>query len=166
MNKNPSWRSCKISSCSLNESTIIFKELHYNVYQMLYKDMPENTIGEKIHKLRAMHHLERNELAKLIGCHIDTVENWENENVPPKIYNIEKLCNLFDVQAEYFHAYYSILKTDYVKRILTYKNTNGLNYQQLGLLLGISESTIKRIINKKLILSLKLFYKLKDNFII
>ena len=133
---------------------------------MLYKDMPENTIGEKIRKQRAMHHLERNELAKLIGCHIDTVENWENENVPPKSYNIEKLCNLFDVQSEYFHEYYSILKMDYVKKILTYKNKNGLNYQQLGLLLGISESTIKRIINKKLVLSLKLFNELKNKAIL
>ncbi|QEH67245.1 hypothetical protein [Cellulosilyticum sp. WCF-2] len=129
--------------------------------------MPETTIGEKIRKQRAIHHLERNDLSKLVDCHIDTVEGWEKNNVPPKIYNIEKMCMLFNVQAEYFHEYYGTVKEGaYVKKILVYKNKNKLSYKQLGILLGISESTIKRIISKKLILSFKLFYKLKDGHIL
>lgn len=129
--------------------------------------MPENTIGEKISKQRAIHHMERSDLAKLINCHIDTLESWEKENVPPKVYNIEKMCKLFNIQSEYFHEYYGVVKeATYVKKILEYKNRNKLSYKQLGMLLDVSESSIKRVISKKLMLSPKLFDKLKYNKIL
>ncbi len=133
---------------------------------MLYENMPESTIGEKIKKQRFIHHLERNELAKLVGCHIDAVEKWEKDNVYPKMSNLKKLCQLFGVSAGYFDKYYETLEGNYIEKILTYKTKNKLSYKQLGCLLGISESALIRLISKKLSLSLNLFNVLNDRSIL
>ncbi|ENK0557980.1 helix-turn-helix transcriptional regulator [Clostridium botulinum] len=132
-----------------------------NIYNELYKDLPENTIGEKIIKLRYMHNIERSEFAKLLNFHLDTLESWELHNVMPKPNSIKKLCEFFNVSLEYFHNYYSIYFDNPGAKIKEWKENKDLTYKQACNLLNITHSGFGRLLHGKINLSYNMYLKLK-----
>lgn len=131
------------------------------LYKELYKNLPENTIGEKIIKLRYMHNIERSELAKILNLHLDTLESWELHNVMPKPNSIKKLCKFFNVSLKYFHNYYSIYFNNPGAKIKKWKETKGLTYKQACTILNITHSGFGRLINGKINLSYNMYLKLE-----
>lgn len=127
----------------------------------LYKDMSEITIAEKIIKYRYMHKLEREELADLLGFHIDTIVGWEVKNIMPKPDNIKKVCQLFNVPLDYFHDYYNIYFNNPGNKIKSWKDKNGYTYPDAMKLLNISHSGFAKLLNGKVHLSYEMYLKLK-----
>lgn len=127
----------------------------------LYKDLPESTISEKITKLRKMHNLEKEELAQLLGLHLDTVIGWEIENVMPKPENIKLICESFNLSLKYFHEYYNIYFNSPGDKIREWKDKNNYTYTDAANLLNISYSGFSRLMSGKINLSYNMYLKLK-----
>lgn len=109
-----------------------------------------------------MHNLERDELARILNFHPDTLDAWERHNVMPKPENILKLCKYFDVPLKFFHEYYSIYFDDPGERIKKWKETKNLSYAQICELLHISHSGLGRLLSGKISLSYEMYLKLKN----
>lgn len=55
------------------------------------------TIGEKIYELRTSAKLSQKDFAKLIGVSQTAVNFWENGKRQPKLEQLQKICNYFDI---------------------------------------------------------------------
>lgn len=64
--------------------------------------MPENTIGEKIHKFRLMHGYSRAEFARVCGIGYSSVCKYEVGLVVPSRMNLEKISDVFNISMDYF----------------------------------------------------------------
>ena len=73
--------------------SIIFMIFWYNLFM--------KTFGEKIKELRKEKGLTQKELAAKIGQAQSTIFYWEQDKQKPDIYSLKKLCDLFDVPADY-----------------------------------------------------------------
>ncbi len=60
------------------------------------------TIGKKIIRLRKKAGISQEELGFQIGVSRQTVSKWELDNVKPTTENINRLCEYFNVSADYF----------------------------------------------------------------
>jgi transcriptional regulator with XRE-family HTH domain len=108
-----------------------------------------------------MHNLERDELARLLNFHWDTLQGWELHNIMPKPDSIKKLCNFFNVPLDYFNEYYTIYFNNPGAKIKTWKDNNGLTYRQATEILGITHSGFGRLLSGKINLSYNMYLKLK-----
>ncbi|MFL0250535.1 hypothetical protein ACJDT4_08890 [Clostridium neuense] len=57
-----------------------FYKENFCLHKELYKELPENTIGDKIIKLRLSHDIDRETLSNTLHFHVDTIEGWEIES--------------------------------------------------------------------------------------
>ena len=110
-----------------------------------------------------MHNLEREELAKLLNFHWDTLKGWEFNDVMPKPESVKILCEFFNVQLHYFHEYYTIYFNNPETQIRKWKEKNNLTYKQATQLLDITHSGFGRLINGKIKLSYDMYIKLKKS---
>ncbi len=148
----------------MNQNAIIrefFPRSEIDLYKELYKDLPESTIAEKITKLRKMHNLEKEELAQLLGLHLDTIIGWEVENVMPKPENIKHLCEYFNLPLKYIHEYYNIYFDSPGIKVRAWKDKNNYTYPDAMKLLNISHSGFARLLSGKINLSYDMYLKLK-----
>ena len=90
-------------------------------------DLPENNIAERITKLRLMKNLEKKDLAKALGFHLDTVIGWEVFDVLPKPDNILSLCKFFDTSPGYFDDYYSFYFSNPEVKLRAWKEKNNFS---------------------------------------
>lgn len=128
--------------------------------------MPENTIAEKITKIRKTRNLERDEFSTMIGNHLGTVQNWEVDDVPPTPESINNICNIFNIDLTYFGEYYYLYYNPPIKKIIKWKSKNGYTNKKCCSILKINYSTFSRLINEKISLSYLMYLKLKDNNVI
>ena len=169
MYKNSTWTRCKISSCILYQTATyreIFKPFKVNLYYYLYKDLPEDTVFQKIIKIRKTHNLDRYEFAKTIGHHWSTVQHWEIDNVPQKPESIKDICNAYDYNLKYFGEYYHAYFNAPGELIRKWKLKHGYSYSQCARILGLSYSGFARIMNGKINLSIGMYQLLKRNNIL
>lgn len=69
------------------------------------RKMNENNIGRKIHKLRKINGMSQEELAFSLDVSRQTVSKWEtNINCPSSDY-IKRICELFNVEADFLLSY-------------------------------------------------------------
>lgn len=61
----------------------------------------DNSIGERIYRLRKLKGLSQEKLAKLTGVSRQTVHRWEADEMHPNNENLATLCNLFLVDKSY-----------------------------------------------------------------
>lgn len=165
MNKYPVWWGCKICTCTLYENDTwkeIFKPISTNIYECLYKRLPEDSFSEKIIKLRKINNLERKDLAAKLGVHLDTIVKWEANNIYPKPENIKVICDTFSLKLNYFEDYYYTYYNNPGDKIRLWKNKNNYTYADCCRLLNISNSYLGRLINNKINLSYEIYKKLKE----
>jgi transcriptional regulator with XRE-family HTH domain len=129
----------------------------------MYKDLEEDTIGEKIIKLRKVHNLNQKEFAKIIGHHFDTVLHWETHDVMPKPESIKNICDKFDLPLKYFHEYYYFYFNDPGERIRRWKEKRKYTYSKCCKFLGVSDCTLKKLVSRRIGLSYEMYLRLKDN---
>ena len=60
-----------------------------------------NDLGATIKHLRTEHKMTQPDLAKIIGVSNGMISFWENNVCEPTASNIIKLCQVFDVSADY-----------------------------------------------------------------
>lgn len=124
--------------------------------------MPEDTIPEKLVRLRYMHNLEREEFADLLNFHWSTVQHWEIDGVMPKPESILKLCNYYKVPLNYFHEYYNIYYNVPGDKIRKWKEKNNYTYKDCYSKLDITHSCFGRLLNGRINLSYDMYLKLKE----
>lgn len=73
--------------------SIIFMIFCYNIFM--------NGFGEKIKTLRKEKGYTQKELAQKIGQAQSTIVYWEQDKQEPTISSLKKLCDLFEVSANY-----------------------------------------------------------------
>ena len=57
----------------------------------------ENLLGDTIRHARERKKLTRQDVAKEMGVHKNTIGNWEKGDSPPKLHQVEQLCALLDI---------------------------------------------------------------------
>ena len=65
------------------------------------------TIGEKIRKLRKQKGFSQEELAFRVGVTRQTISKWESDSMNPNMDSIRALCEIFNVNADYFFIKFS-----------------------------------------------------------
>lgn len=169
MYKNSTWTRSEICSCILYQNAIyrkIFKPFKVNIYHYIYKNLPEDTVFEKIIKIRKLNNLDRNEFAKKIGHHWSTVQHWEIDNVPPKPESIKDICDTFGYTLQYFGEYYYIYFNSPGELIRKWKSEHKYSYNECARILGLSYSGFAKIMNGRINLSFEMYKILKRNNII
>lgn len=139
-----------------------FEPITIDLYKELYKDLPEDTVTQKINKIRKMHNLERDEFAKIIGHHWSTIQSWEIDNVPPNPHSIRDICSKFNLSLKYFGEYYYLYFNNPGAIFKNWKEQKGYSYPQCAKLLSISDSGLKRFTRGSLNLSYSLYLNLKN----
>lgn len=92
------------SSCPTYESATfkrIFKKSTI-IYNEFY-ELPEDTIADKIKKLRAIHKISQKELAKRIGRSEATITQWEIGRCNPNTTAQNTIIKLFNLNNNYFN---------------------------------------------------------------
>ncbi len=85
--------------------TATFKEVfsdYKNSLSEQYKDLPENSIQEKLYKLRMMHGLNKYKFSKFVGIGYTSVMRYENYKHPISKVNQKKICEAFDLPINFF----------------------------------------------------------------
>ena len=158
----------KISTSSLYQSATfrnIFTPVKLNLCQELFKNYPENTLAEKLIKLRLSHNLDRKPFAHALDFHFDTVQRWEIENVMPKPENIKIIAEFYDRSLGYFHEYYEIYYSNYSRKIKVWRDKNNYTYSDMMRILNISHSGFGRLLNGRIALSYEMYLKMKKALI-
>ena len=86
------------------------------------------SLSQNLKKLRLAHHLSQGEIARQLGISRPAYGFWEKGTVRPKIDNLEKLANLFQVEVSDLSqdnradllAIYDTLTHQRQDRVLTY----------------------------------------------
>lgn len=154
-----------ISTCILNSTATfsrIFPKLKINLNKKFYEYLPENTIAEKIYKIRKQHKLERSEFALLINHHISTVQAWEVNNIYPQPSSIKDICDCFNIKISFFGNYYYWFYNNPGIKFKEWKLANEYSYPECAKIFNVSESCIKRIVSGKCKLSYEMYIKFKN----
>lgn len=128
----------------------------------IYESMPESNFAEKIIKIRRIYNLERKDLAKMLGLHLDTIVKWESGIMQPKPENIKVLCNNYNYDLSYFGNYYNTYYNNPSLKIRIWKDKNNYTYSQCCSILKITHSFLGRLLNNKVTLSYDMYLKLKE----
>lgn len=140
----------------------IFTPININLYNEQYKNLPENTIAEKLIKLRKINNLTRKDFAKLTNFHITTVQQWEVLNIIPKPSSIKVICDFYNISLKYFGDYYYWFFNNPEKKFYEWKNYNQYSYSYCSKLFNVSDTTLKRLVSGKILLSYDMYIKFKN----
>ena len=94
------------STCKVFESAImkeVFKPVIFNISNSLYFDLPENTVGQKIIKLRLTKNLTQLEFAKSLHKGFGTITKWEQELTSPYEKNLSDIISIYNLDKNYFN---------------------------------------------------------------
>ena len=61
-----------------------------------------NTVGDKLYQLRTKHKLTQTQMGRKLGVVRQTVSQWESNRIPIKPENVQKICEVFDLEEDYF----------------------------------------------------------------
>lgn len=67
-----------------------------------YSNLPENTLAEKIYKLRKIKGLSQKQFAKVTGVGYSCIPKYESGNFKASKENLEKICIAFNLLENYF----------------------------------------------------------------
>lgn len=154
-----------LCSCSLCKSATS-KAVSFNLYKYLYAHYIEDSIADKIKKIRLSYNLTRKQMAKILNCHHTTIQDWENNNILPSIKMALNICDKFSVELRYLGTYYEYALYPPIDSIRHWMSINNLSYNQASYILSVSDSTLKRLLRGKIKLSYNLFILLCTNKII
>jgi len=127
----------------------------------LYKDLPEDTIGERIKKMRLKLNIDKVKFAKSIHCELKSVFLWETNKIIPDATSIKKISDTYNIPLDYFHDYYYIYYNNPEEVFLKWKKENGYTYAAISRMLKCHTATIHTFINGKHKLSYNRYIELK-----
>ncbi len=66
-----------------------------------YSSLPENTLAEKIYKLRKIKGLSQKQFAKVTGVGYSCIPKYESGNFKASKENLQKICITFNLSKDY-----------------------------------------------------------------
>jgi len=132
------------------------------IYKKIYDYLPENTLAEKIIKIRKCNNLDRIEFGEAIGHYWSSVQQWELNEIYPKPNTIKDICDTFNVDLKYFGDYYYWVFNNPGKKFKEFKENSGHGYSYYAKLFNVSDSGLKRITSEKIQLSYSMYIKFKE----
>lgn len=101
--------------------------------------IPENpsNIGERIRKFRIENGLTQKDIANRIGVRTDSITNWELGRNEPQIQFMPKIQSLLGTEAQ--------TSNTHSEEIIQFRSENGLSRKRMARMIGIDETTLKRI---------------------
>ena len=67
-----------------------------------FRECQDDTIADKIYKLRGRNNIRLEDFAKMIGSTRNIVRRWELGQSNPRKESLEKVCNVFGLDISYF----------------------------------------------------------------
>ncbi|MCF6466327.1 helix-turn-helix domain-containing protein [Clostridium sp. Cult2] len=110
----------------------------YNV-----ETLPENTLGERVHKLRVSNNITIKDLAKLCNLSSETISNIEKSRTTPNVTTLNKICQALETTNAYLLGTDSWPESSPAEIIYKYRMNSGLSQRQLAKKCGLHQSTIK-----------------------
>lgn len=111
----------------------------HNFYD--YSNLPEDTFGQRLKKLRLMKCLSQYDLSELTGVQRGMIASYELEQFYPTIDSINKLASILDIDILCKEGYsHFLLHSNNFKNILIkWRKENNLSKRSASKLLNISE---------------------------
>lgn len=125
--------------------------------------LPENTIGEKITKVRKLHNMDINIFCRELKIEIKDLYHWEHDLVMPSAKSIKKICDYFKIEPSYFDEYYSWYYSNYEEAFLKWKKDNNYSYSKCAMILGLHKGSLVKFVHRKYSPSYNFYLLLKDN---
>ena len=136
----------------------------HNFYD--YNDLPEDTFGQRLKKLRLMKGLSQYDLSKLTGVQRGMIASYELEQFYPTIDSIDKLETILDIKILCKDGYSNFIlnSNNFKYKLINWRKENNFTKRQASKLLGISERGYASWENG-IIMSSTTYIKVKENLI-
>lgn len=82
---------------------IALEPMHFSIKDSMICDLPDNTISQRMKKLRISLGLTQDQLGTMIGNKNTTVANWENGHKTPLLKTQEKIIKTFNLPKDFFN---------------------------------------------------------------
>ncbi|MDU6337855.1 MAG: helix-turn-helix transcriptional regulator, partial [Clostridium sporogenes] len=126
-------------TCMIDIIAIIPPNINFTL-DKLYTISENDTIGERIRKLRKLKNITAKELGKKIGITSSGVIAYENDNVYPSAPIILKLSKLLGENVA-CDDYSNFITSKYWQKLKLWRITNKLTQKEAAMFLQISERT-------------------------
>lgn len=131
-----------------------------------YSDLPEDTFGQRLKKLRLSIGLSQYELGDKVGMKHSMIGSYERDEFYPTLDSINKLSIVFDVNILCNEGYSKFLlhSNNFKDKLTKWRNENNLTKRYASKLIGISENGYATWENGS-IMSITTFYRVKENLL-
>jgi transcriptional regulator with XRE-family HTH domain len=131
-----------------------------------YSDLPEDTFGKRLKKLRLSIGLSQVELATKIDMHRGMIASYECDHFYPTLDSINKLSKALDIKFLCNEGYSKFLleSSNFKDKLINWRLENNLTKRDAAKLLGISERGYG-LWESGSIMSVTTYYKLEKNLI-
>nr|WP_083273803.1 helix-turn-helix transcriptional regulator [Geosporobacter ferrireducens] len=108
-----------------------------------YNELPEDTLGQRLTKLRKIMNLSIKELAHSSGISPQTLSNIENGKTEPYISSLKGICKVLKTDTQYLLQLDNLSEDSIGEIIKKYRLMTCLTQEQLARLCSLNKSTIK-----------------------
>lgn len=131
--------------------------------EKIYRLSENDTIGDRIKKLRKLQKLTSKELGEKIGVTGSGILGYENNKSYPSARIILKLYDLLgsDIACD---EYSKFITSKYWERLTSWRNKNNLTKKNAAKILGLTESTLSYWENQKTYVTKYIYQKFKNKF--
>ncbi|GAA3642596.1 hypothetical protein GCM10022323_02530 [Asaccharospora irregularis DSM 2635] len=131
-----------------------------------YSDLPEDTFGQRLKKLRLSIRLSQFELANKVGIKHGMIGSYECDNFYPTLDSINKLSKVLDIKFLCNEGYSKFLlqSSNFKDKLVHWRLENSLTKRDAAKFLGISERGYG-LWESGSIMSVTTYYKLENNLI-
>ena len=136
----------------------------HNFYD--YSDLPEDTFGQRLKKLRLIKGLSQYDLSELTGLQRGMIASYELEQFYPTIDSINKISSTLDINILCKDGYSNFLlrSNNFKYKLIKWRKENHLTKRDAAKLLGISERGYASWENG-IIMNSTTYSKVKENLI-
>ena len=114
------------------------------------KNLPENTLGQRIKKLRLQYNLNIKQLSKLCCVSENTIGNIEKSLTSPNITTISKISQVLNSTPMYLLSLDTLLEKNPGQIIYKYRMIKGMSQRALAKLCNLNQATIKDYENNRI----------------
>lgn len=133
------------------------------MYEELYKNLCEKTVGNRIEKSRLIKNLSQYQLGKLVGINHSTIQDYESGMCFPSPDILVKISKALNKSIEYYYDdYYKFIFSNYTHMIKNWRIKNNLSYWNAGKLIGIDYRSFKNWENGTTVINRVYYEKLKS----
>lgn len=150
------------SFCSIQQRTTFPQHLEINLYNTLYPNMEENTLGKRLKKTRLRMGLSQEQLAHRCNLSRGAIEGYETDWIYPSRNALLNLTKIIDKDYLCNDDYSKFILSDYIGKLKSWRNDNKLSMRKAAKLLNVPSSTYISWEKELYSISRNNYYKIKD----